>query len=80
MKNETFAMKTGVNETETFHISEESARLPCNEKETWWRKGTFDLTRDGGFPPLLIDPIDFTTMYQQQLAAAAGQSGQQPNA
>jgi preprotein translocase subunit SecB len=25
-----------------------------------------DLTRDGGFPPLLIDPIDFSKLYQQR--------------
>jgi preprotein translocase subunit SecB len=27
-----------------------------------------DVTRDGGFPPLLLDPIDFATLYQQQVA------------
>ncbi|MBX3506083.1 MAG: protein-export chaperone SecB [Parvibaculum sp.] len=25
-----------------------------------------DVTRDGGFPPLLIDPIDFISLYQQR--------------
>ena len=25
------------------------------------------LTRDGGFPPLLINPIDFAVLYQQQV-------------
>jgi preprotein translocase subunit SecB len=25
-----------------------------------------DVTRDGGFPPLLLDPIDFGALYQQQ--------------
>ena len=31
-------------------------------------------TRDGGFPPLYIDPIDFVALYQQKLAesGAAG--------
>ena len=24
-----------------------------------------DVTRDGGFPPLLLDPIDFAALYQQ---------------
>jgi len=37
-----------------------------------------DLTRDGGFPPLLIDPIDFTAMYQQQLTSAAAQPAATP--
>ncbi len=25
-----------------------------------------DLTREGGFPPLLLDPIDFASLYQQR--------------
>lgn len=32
-----------------------------------------DVTREGGFPPLLLDPIDFAQLYvqrQQQMAAA----------
>lgn len=24
-------------------------------------------TRDGGFPPLLIDPVDFAALYRQRL-------------
>jgi preprotein translocase subunit SecB len=28
-----------------------------------------DASRNGGFPPLLIDPIDFVSMYRQRLAA-----------
>jgi preprotein translocase subunit SecB len=34
-----------------------------------------DITREGGFPPLLLDPIDFGALYmrrQQELAAGAG--------
>jgi preprotein translocase subunit SecB len=34
------------------------------------RRIVADLTRDGGFPPLMLDPIDFATLYlrrQQQL-------------
>ncbi len=30
-------------------------------------------TRNGGFPPLLLDPIDFVALYQQRLAQAPGQ-------
>ncbi len=37
-----------------------------------------DLTRDGGFPPLMLDPIDFVSLYRRRLAqaqeAAAGQA------
>ena len=37
-----------------------------------------DLTREGGFPPLLLDPIDFASLYRQRVtqsksAAAATQ-------
>lgn len=28
-------------------------------------------TRDGGYPPLLLDPIDFAGLYQQKMAEAA---------
>ena len=27
-----------------------------------------DATRNGGFPPLMIDPIDFAKMFQQRIA------------
>jgi preprotein translocase subunit SecB len=27
-----------------------------------------DAVRNGGFPPLLIDPIDFAALYRQRLA------------
>ncbi len=30
-----------------------------------------DATRDGGFPPLMLDPIDFAAMYAQRVAAQA---------
>lgn len=33
-----------------------------------------DLTRDGGFPPLLIDPIDFSKLYQQRMEQMAKES------
>ena len=42
-----------------------------------------DASRNGGFPPLLVDPVDFAALYRQQLqnAQAAGQSpaGATPN-
>jgi preprotein translocase subunit SecB len=31
-----------------------------------------DLTGEGGFPPLLLDPIDFGAVYQSRLAQAQG--------
>jgi preprotein translocase subunit SecB len=30
-----------------------------------------DVTRDGGFPPLMVDPIDFMSLYQQRRDEAA---------
>ena len=33
-----------------------------------------DATRDGGFPPLLLEPISFEALYQQQMAAAQAQA------
>lgn len=33
-----------------------------------------DLTREGGFPPLLLDPIDFASLYVKRTQAAQGQS------
>ena len=32
-----------------------------------------DATRDGGFPPLMLEPIDFAALYRQQLAKRAQQ-------
>mgnify|MGYP001806526918 CR=1 FL=1 len=45
------------------------------------RRVIADTIRDGGFPPLLLEPIDFNTLYQQQSAQrdaqlAAGNFGQ----
>ncbi len=34
------------------------------------RRVLSDAVRDGGFPPLLLDPIDFTALYLQQSQAA----------
>jgi preprotein translocase subunit SecB len=27
--------------------------------------------RDGGFPPLMIDPVDFVSLYRQRIAEQA---------
>lgn len=35
-----------------------------------------DATRDGGYPPLMLEPIDFAALYRQQLAQAQSQGGQ----
>jgi preprotein translocase subunit SecB len=35
------------------------------------RRIVADATRDGGFPPLLLNPVDFQALYRQQRRAAA---------
>jgi preprotein translocase subunit SecB len=37
-----------------------------------------DATRQGGFPPLLIDPVDFTALYRRRMTELGAQ--QQPQA
>lgn len=45
------------------------------------RRIVHDVTRDGGFPPLNLDNIDFVQLYRQDMArrAAAQKAQQQPN-
>jgi len=38
-----------------------------------------DLVRDGGFPPLMLDPIDFSGLYRKRLAEQAAQATGQTN-
>ena len=44
------------------------------------RRLVADLTREGGFPPLLLDPIDFAQLYmqRQQKHGAAAHRARQP--
>jgi preprotein translocase subunit SecB len=46
------------------------------------RRLVADLTREGGYPPLLLDPIDFASLYRQRMmqAKAAGNSTPAGNA
>jgi preprotein translocase subunit SecB len=37
-----------------------------------------DTTRDGNFPPLMLDPIDFAAMYMAQTQQAAQLAGSEP--
>jgi preprotein translocase subunit SecB len=37
-----------------------------------------DAVRNGGFPPLYIDPIDFVALYQQRAAQGASGLEQSP--
>ena len=36
-----------------------------------------DATRQGGFPPLMIDPVDFTALYRRRMQEAGAQAQQQ---
>lgn len=36
-------------------------------------------TRNGGFPPLMIDPVDFAALYRQRLAQAAAGKAEKAN-
>ncbi len=38
-----------------------------------------DATRNGGFPPLMIDPIDFAQMFQQRMAEEQAKAKVQPS-
>jgi preprotein translocase subunit SecB len=38
-----------------------------------------DLTREGGFPPLVLDPIDFGNLYVNRQREKAGQAASKPN-
>ena len=38
------------------------------------RRVLADAVRDGGFPPLMLEPIDFGALYMQQAAANEGQT------
>lgn len=40
------------------------------------RRVLADAVRDGGFPPLLLEPIDFGALYLQQAEAQDAQAGQ----
>ncbi len=40
------------------------------------RRIVADATRDGGFPPLLLEPIDFGSLYMAQQAGQGGIGGQ----
>lgn len=43
------------------------------------RRVLADATRDGGYPPIMLDPIDFLALYQQG-QDAEGESGADPQA
>jgi preprotein translocase subunit SecB len=46
------------------------------------RRVIADVTRDGGYPPLMLDNIDFATLYRQKLDQLRQQqpaTEQQPN-
>ena len=42
------------------------------------RRVVSDVTRDGGYPPLMLDNIDFSVLYRQKLEELRAQQGQAP--
>lgn len=44
------------------------------------RRMAADVTREGGFPPLMLDPIDFASLYLQRKNETAEQGGSTANA
>jgi preprotein translocase subunit SecB len=40
------------------------------------RRVVADATRDGGYPPLMIDPIDFVTLFRRKLQAGGAEVAQ----
>ena len=43
------------------------------------RRAIADVVRDGGFPPLMLDPIDFGRLYAQNLSKGGDVSSDKPN-
>ncbi|MBN2907298.1 MAG: protein-export chaperone SecB [Rhodobacteraceae bacterium] len=43
------------------------------------RRIVSDMTRDGGFPPLNLEPVDFVALYRQELNRRAQEQQQQGN-
>lgn len=43
------------------------------------RRVLADVVRDGGFPPLMLDPIDFARLYTQNMARSDAGEPSQPN-
>jgi preprotein translocase subunit SecB len=44
------------------------------------RRMLAEVTREGGYPPLLVDPIDFAQLYRAQLRERQAKAGAQPGA
>jgi preprotein translocase subunit SecB len=44
------------------------------------RRIVADVTRDGGFPPLMFDPFDFVTLYRRRQEQAQAEAADQPQA
>src|SRR5690606_41779236 len=42
------------------------------------RRVISDVTRDGGYPPLMLDNIDFAALYRQKLEEMRAQQGNAP--
>jgi preprotein translocase subunit SecB len=61
---------------ELFDVPEEQVQAVCLVEcprllFPFARRILSDVTRDGGMPPILLDPVDFAALYERQQAQAA---------
>ena len=53
-----------------------SRRCSRARRQSLRRARGHDATRNGGYPPLMLDPIDFVALYRNRLAEMQAQGGQ----
>jgi preprotein translocase subunit SecB len=69
---------------ELFDVPEEKIQLVClvdcpGLLFPFARRVLSDLTRDGGMPPILLDPVDFGALYERRQSQPASTDGQTIN-
>ena len=69
---------------ELFDVPEEKIQLVClvdcpGLLFPFARRVLSDLTRDGGMPPILLDPVDFGALYERRQSQPASTGGQTIN-
>ena len=78
-----FVLELAYGAVAEINVQDQSYRLPLLEIEAprlmfpFARNIIADVTRDGGFPPLMLHPIDFAELFQKKQADAQAASGAQ---
>lgn len=78
-----FVLELAYGAVAEINVQDKSYRLPLLEIEAprlmfpFARNIIADVTRDGGFPPLMLHPIDFAELFQKKQAEAQAASGAQ---